>query len=194
MRLDKAKRKNAATRVTRISVTVTSAIEVRDVNIGIHFGVPTGRGLVIDTIDRNSVFFDSGLRRGDVLISLHGRPVRSEAEFVRWVHTHPGQRIPVVVLRDGRQETVYITYDQSMMPQDHQVYRPVQPPVAGSQPFLGVMFDPQVFDAAIVRSVTSRQPSRTGRLAARRHDRRTQRPAGEFASTCDPGDSHDAAR
>jgi S1-C subfamily serine protease len=131
----------------------------RDVNIGIQFGVPTGRGLVIDTIDRNSVFFDSGLRRGDVLISLHGRPVRSEAEFVRFVQTNPGQRIPVVVLRDGRQQTVYITYDQQMMPQDQQVYRPVQPPVAGSQPFLGVMFDPQVFDAAIVRSVSPGSPA-----------------------------------
>jgi hypothetical protein len=131
----------------------------RDVNIGIHFGVPTGRGLVIDMIDRNSVFFNSGLRRGDVLISLHGRPIRSQAEFVEWVHTHPGERIPVVVLRDGRQQTVYITYDEAMMPQDHQVYRPVQPPVAGSQPFLGVMFDVQAPNAAIVRDVTPGSPA-----------------------------------
>jgi hypothetical protein len=131
----------------------------RDVNIGIHFGVPTGRGLVIDMIDRNSVFFGSGLRRGDVLISLHGRPIRSQAEFVQWVHTHPGERIPVVVLRDGRQQTVYITYDEAMMPQDHQVYRPVQPQVAGAQPFLGVMFDVQAPDAAIVRDVTPGSPA-----------------------------------
>jgi S1-C subfamily serine protease len=131
----------------------------RDVNIGIHFGVPTGRGLVIDMIDRDSVFFDSGLRRGDVLISLHGRPIRSQAEFVHWVHTHPGERIPVVVLRDGRQETVYITYDEAMVPQDHQVYRPAEPQVAGRQPFLGVMFDIQVPDAAVVRDVTPGSPA-----------------------------------
>jgi S1-C subfamily serine protease len=127
------------------------------VNIGIHFGVPTGRGLMIDMIDRNSVFFDSGLRRGDVLISLHGRPIRSQAEFVHWVHTHPGERIPVVVLRNGRQQTVYVAYDQPMM-QDN-VYQPVEPPAAGPQPFLGVLFDAQVRDAALVRDVTPGSPA-----------------------------------
>ncbi len=78
---------------------------------------------------------------------------------MRWVHTHPGERIPVVVLRDGRQQTIFLTYDQQMVPQDHQVYRPVEPQAVGSRPFLGVMFDPQVFDAAIVRSVSPGSPA-----------------------------------
>jgi hypothetical protein len=127
-------------------------------HFGIRFGAPTGRGLVIATIDRNSVFFDSGLRQGDVLISLHGRPIRNEAEFVRFVRLYPGQRIPVVVLRDGRQQTVFLTYDQQVMPQDP-TYQTAQPNVSGSQPFLGVLFDTQLADGALVRDVTPGSPA-----------------------------------
>jgi S1-C subfamily serine protease len=128
------------------------------VNIGIHFGVATGRGLTIDTIERNSVFFDSGLRRGDVIISIHGRPIRSEVEFVEFVHQHPGQRVPVVILRDGREETVYITYEDEMVATDRQeVYR--EPAAAGSRPYLGLTFEGRIRDAAVVRAVVPESPA-----------------------------------
>jgi S1-C subfamily serine protease len=128
------------------------------VNIGIHFGVATGRGLTIDTIEHNSVFFDSGLRRGDVIISIHGRPIRSEVEFVEFVHQHPGERVPVVILRDGREETVYITYEDDMVATDQRdVYR--QPAAAGSRPYLGVTFEGRIRDAAVVRAVAPDSPA-----------------------------------
>ena len=74
---------------------------VQNFNLGIRFGAAGGRGLTVDTIERNSLFFDSGLRRGDVIVSAHGRPIRTEAELVALVRSQPGVPIPVVVLPMG---------------------------------------------------------------------------------------------
>jgi C-terminal processing protease CtpA/Prc len=124
-----------------------------DIRRGIRFGRATNRGLTINFIQRNSVFYDSGLRQGDILISLRGRPVRSEADFIRWMAFHPGDRVPVIVLRDGRQETVYIEYPQEVVHTDQQYDQ------AGAQAYLGVGFDPQVRDAAVVRTVNPGSPA-----------------------------------
>ena len=120
----------------------------RDMRRGIQFGRATNRGLTINIIERNSIYFDSGFRRGDVIVSLHGRRIRSEADFMRWVVLHPGQRVPVVVLRDGRRETIYVVYPREVAHTDR-----------GSQAYLGVTFDAQVRDAVIVRSVAPGSPA-----------------------------------
>ena len=125
-----------------------------DMRRGIQFGRATNRGLAINIIERNSIYFDSGFRRGDVIVSLHGRRIRSEADFMRWVVLHPGQRVPVVVLRDGRRETIYVVYPREVAHTDRvYVNRP------GSQAYLGVTFYAQVRDAVIVRSVAPGSPA-----------------------------------
>jgi membrane-associated protease RseP (regulator of RpoE activity) len=70
----------------------------------------------------------------------------------------------VIVLRDGRHDTIYITYRQDALP--------AEPPVAydqqraGSQAYLGVMFDAQVRDAALVLSVVPDSPAAHAGLRA----------------------------
>ena len=81
-----------------------------DLRVGIRFGRATDRGLTIDHIDRNSFYHNSGFRRGDVIISVHGRPVRNDADFMRFFVLEQGQRVPIVVLRDYRRETIYVEY------------------------------------------------------------------------------------
>ena len=50
---------------------------------------------------------DAGIREGDVIVSVDGRPVRSEGDVARAVQRRrPDDRIAVVVRRDGREETV----------------------------------------------------------------------------------------
>jgi hypothetical protein len=78
-------------------------------DLGLQFGAPTARGLTINSIDRTSVLASSGLRARDVLVSFRGQPVRSYVDFQRFIALYPGQRVPVLVLRDGREQTVYIT-------------------------------------------------------------------------------------
>jgi hypothetical protein len=166
----------------------------RDRELGIRFGAANRRGLTIDTIERNSIFYDSGLRGGDVIISVSGRPLRTEVDFVAWVHRHPGQRIPVMVLRDGRQETVYITYEQDMLPPESTTGYS-EPQAIGAQAYLGVMFDAQVFDAALVRSVAPDSPAahaglRSGDMIVALNEQpvSSYRDAIDVISTMRPGD------
>jgi hypothetical protein len=123
----------------------------------IHFGAFTNGGLAITTVAHDSFFFHSGLRQGDILISVDGHPIRSDADFHRWVVYEPGHRVPVVILRDGRRETVYIVYEEDMV--DDAVVYDDQQPAAEAQAFLGVVFDAGNPNAAVVVAVSQGSPA-----------------------------------
>jgi C-terminal processing protease CtpA/Prc len=126
-----------------------------DVRVGIAFGRATDRGLAINNVERNSFYFRNGFRRGDVIVSIHGRPIRNDADFYRLIVLNPGQRVPVIVLRDGRRETIYVTYHDVAYnePGDQRQH------ALASGAYLGVVFDPQIRDAAVVRSVNQGSPA-----------------------------------
>jgi hypothetical protein len=130
-----------------------------DFRAHIHFGAFMNGGLAINSVTHNSIFFHAGLREGDILISVDGRPIRSEADFHRFIVYEPGRRVPVVILRDGRRETVFIVYEENVI--DDAVVYDDQPqsPVAEAGAFLGVLFDAQNPNAAIVIAVTAGSPA-----------------------------------
>jgi predicted metalloprotease with PDZ domain len=124
----------------------------QNLQAGLDFGQATDRGLAINSIARNHFFYNSGLRQGDVLMSYGGRPIRSQADFGRWVMYQPGQRVPVVVLREGRPQTIYVVYEQQHGIQHQAAYAP-----GGA--YLGVTFDPQNPRQAVVRTVNPGSPA-----------------------------------
>ena len=77
----------------------------------IRFGEPTQDGLTISRVEQGSHYYRSGLRDGDVIISYNGQPLHNQDEFGRWANERSSERMPVIVLRDGRRETVYIQYE-----------------------------------------------------------------------------------
>lgn len=129
-----------------------------DFHAHIHFGAFTNGGLLINSVTHDSIFFHAGLREGDILISVGGHPIRSHADFHRYVVYEPGHRVPVVILRDGRRETVYIVYEEDMagdvVYDDQQ-----QQPVAEAQAFLGVVFDAGNQNAAVVVAISQGSPA-----------------------------------
>jgi hypothetical protein len=129
----------------------------RDAHSGLRFSSATDRGLTVQSIEQNSVFFSSGLRRGDVIISVNRQPVRSEDEFLRFIHVHRGDRLPVVVLRDGREEIVYVTYRDDVATLRPNAYE--ERSMVARRPYLGVVFDGRVRDAAVVASVNPESPA-----------------------------------
>ena len=166
-----------------------------NVSAGLQFGQATERGLTLNRVANDSFFYNSGLRQGDVLISYGGRPVRSQADFSRWAVYQPGQRIPVVVLRDGREETIFVTYDQNQV-------NPLQrqagyAPQSGGA-YLGVTFDPQSNRGAVVRSVAPGSPAenagiRSGNVIVAVNDRRvsTFQDVIDSVATIPPGQEFD---
>jgi predicted metalloprotease with PDZ domain len=101
----------------------------------------------------------------------------------------------VIILRDGRRETVYIEYDESMM-DDAVVYddQPQQP-VAQAGAFLGVVFDAQNPNSAIVIAVSPGSPAEQAGLrrgdvivALNGQEVRSYRDAISLISSMRPGD------
>jgi S1-C subfamily serine protease len=136
--------------------TQAQTIAQQQLRTGLQFGQPTAQGLAINTLEPSNLFFNSGVRPGDVLVSYAGRPVRTQADFWRYAVWQPGQRIPVIVMRDGRQQTIYVTYQQQ-----HQASYAPQ-----SQAYLGVTFDANAMHAAVVRTVTPGSPAEQAGLRA----------------------------
>jgi membrane-associated protease RseP (regulator of RpoE activity) len=134
----------------------------QDLRRGIQFGRATDRGLAIDRVESNSFYHTSGIRRGDVIVSLYGRPVRSEADFVRFMTMNPGQRVPVVVWRGGRQQTIYIEPDYVVHTQHLEENRPLQSGGA----YLGVTFDSRSRDGVVILSVNPGSPAEEAGLQA----------------------------
>jgi len=128
--------------------------------LGIEFDPPNAiqtnqvpnNGLVIRTIQPNSIFFNSGLRQGDVLLSIDNRPILNQMEFGRLVTTYHTQRIPLLVQRDGQQQTIYFNRPANFAIAD-------QPSAPRSQAMLGVTFDSARGGAAVVRAVMPGSPA-----------------------------------
>jgi hypothetical protein len=71
---------------------------------------PPGRGVTVTQVLPNSPAERSDLRRGDVLLSYNGDPIRGCQDFVRRIQADkPDHKVKLVVRRDGREQTVDAT-------------------------------------------------------------------------------------
>jgi hypothetical protein len=123
-------------------------------DIGLTFGTGAGGALVIDNFGQRSYFRDAGFRRGDRIVSAGGRRFNDQAAFYAWLGTVAvGQRVPIIVMRDGRETTLYWTPTQEFV--DYYV----QEVPSNSPNFLGIHVDQNVPDAVVVLEVDPNSPA-----------------------------------
>jgi C-terminal processing protease CtpA/Prc len=78
--------------------------------------------LTIESIEEESFAAQAGLRAGDRVVSVDGRPIRNGRMFSAYLSGQGGRRVPVIIEREGRQMTAHLS-----------------PPMADGQgPWLGV--------------------------------------------------------
>ena len=124
----------------------------REMNLGAEFNIEQNQ-LVVTNIEQNTVFARSGISRGDVIVSVFGRPVASQVEFYRFLQTAPaGQPVPVVVLRDGRRQVIELQITEV------RGYRP-DPAFTSRGAWLGVHLDTRYQDRAVVTQVQQGSPA-----------------------------------
>lgn len=122
----------------------------------IRFDRSSRDGLVIASIGSGTAFYRSGLREGDVVVSLGGRQLQSADDFYRWSNT--SGRVPVVVLRDGQRQTVYIQSNRDRTESRFNAEN------AGSyegqgQAHLGVRFEMRFRNGAVISAVVPGSPA-----------------------------------
>jgi serine protease Do len=91
-------------------VTITPAIAAQ-------LGLPVQKGVVLDSVAPNSPAAQAGLRQGDVITAIDGKPIASEADLRQAIQAHKiGDTIELTVLRNGKQMTVRAQLTQAPTP------------------------------------------------------------------------------
>ena len=76
------------------------------------FSLKTTQGALVSDVMPNGPAFKGGLQRGDVIVKFSDHIVENVSELPRLVATiPPGETVNVVILRNGKEQTVRITID-----------------------------------------------------------------------------------
>jgi S1-C subfamily serine protease len=78
--------------------------------VAAHYGLAVQNGMLIGGVEPQGPADRAGLRAGDVIVRLDGRPTRSEGAFGDVLaRLRPGERVAVTVVSRGRERTVSVT-------------------------------------------------------------------------------------
>ena len=76
------------------------------------FSLKTTNGALVSEVLPNGPAFKGGLQRGDVIVEFSNQPVEDVSELPRLVAAvPPGETVDVVILRNGKKQTVRVTID-----------------------------------------------------------------------------------
>ena len=127
----------------------------------------------IDEVTRGGVAARAGLRPDDEVITLNGRQIGSSRDFQRFLTAR--ERVPLVVLRDGRRMTIWLggntqgyaqQYAQNQY-QQNQYQQSFSRDAGQSQDahaFLGVQLNDQYQNMAVVKQVFQNSPAQQAGL------------------------------
>lgn len=110
---------------------------------------PSNSQPTIQSLDPTGLYYESGLRQGDTILSSNGVPIQTQADFERLATANPNQPLPLLVRREGREMPIEV--------------RPRQG-APGGRAHLGVRFDLDVQSAAMISSVTPGSPAEAAGL------------------------------
>jgi S1-C subfamily serine protease len=75
------------------------------------FGVSSGGGLLVRSVEANSPAALAGMRAGDVVVRANEKAVTSSTDWTKAIKDSRGRPLTVVVLRDKKEQTLSLTPD-----------------------------------------------------------------------------------
>jgi serine protease Do len=95
-----------------VSSSFTGAkLEVMGPQLAQFFGAQGSAGLLVRSVDTNSPAWEAGLRAGDVVVKVNSLSVASGSDWSKTIHENRGKPVPVVILRDKKEQTLTLTPD-----------------------------------------------------------------------------------
>lgn len=86
-------------------------LEEMSTQLADYFGVSSGIGLLVRSVQPNSPAALAGMRAGDVVVEADARPVVSTGDWVKAIRNSHGRSLTIVVMRDKKQQTLTLTPD-----------------------------------------------------------------------------------
>jgi C-terminal processing protease CtpA/Prc len=124
---------------------------MRGPDIGLWFNRSTRDGLVISDVSTKGAIAKFGFREGDRIVSVDGRRVTREDEFIDFLLHSNARRVKVIVLRDNREEIIYV---EPAVLLEEEEYMEVDPLVR-----FGIVLDDRYDDRIVVWRVIPRSPA-----------------------------------
>jgi len=86
-------------------------LETMSAQLAGFFGVPSGIGLLVRSVEANSPAALAGMQAGDVVVRTDDKTVASSSDWEKAIKNSHGRPLTVVVLRDKKEETLTLTPD-----------------------------------------------------------------------------------
>ncbi len=99
-------REESARNDHRGNATTGRASGKRDFGASINVG--NNNRLTVSNLHRDSYARRAGFRDRDVIVSVNGHRIGTRDDFDRWYWSSRGRRIPIIIIRDGVEETLYV--------------------------------------------------------------------------------------
>ena len=97
---------------TMLGLPYTGAVvEPMGTQLAEFFGVQSGTGLLVRSVEANSPAATAGLRAGDVVVKLNQVAVAGVGDWSKTVHENKGKPVPVTVIREKKEQTLTLTPD-----------------------------------------------------------------------------------
>lgn len=88
-------------------------LDVLGPQLASYFGVQDGSGLLVRRVDDNSPGAAAGLRAGDVITKVDGKPIATNNQWIRTLRANRGKPMQLTVVRDRKEGTVNIIAGRS---------------------------------------------------------------------------------
>jgi S1-C subfamily serine protease len=86
-------------------------LEQMSTQLADYFGVSSGLGLLVRSVQPDSPAALAGMRAGDVVVQADAKPVATPADWAKAIKDSHGHSLTIVVMRDKKQQTLTLTPD-----------------------------------------------------------------------------------
>jgi membrane-associated protease RseP (regulator of RpoE activity) len=84
-------------------------VENLTAQLGEFFGVKSGRGVLVRSVDKGSRADQAGMRAGDVIVRIDAEKIDDTSDFSRALRTLKAGKSSIALVRDKREQTLTIT-------------------------------------------------------------------------------------
>ena len=74
-----------------------------------YFGVTSGTGLLVDSVDPQSPASRAGMKAGDIIVRVESEPLRSRSDWQKAIHRYRGRPAQITVMRNKQEQILTIT-------------------------------------------------------------------------------------
>lgn len=80
--------------------------------LGDYFGVEDGKGLLVTNVRADSPAFKAGIKAGDVIVQVDGKPVATSMDLIRSIGTKKEGDVRLTIIRDKNRQEISVTPEQ----------------------------------------------------------------------------------